>query len=251
MSAKHLQRIRLCELERAMPVLAGAGAVLEIGAGAGWQSKALADRGFSVEAIDIANDRYRDAHVWPVRKYDGRHIPFPAGTFDVVFSSNVLEHIEHIAEFQPEIRRVLRPTGLAVHILPTGSWRFWTNLTHYLFVTKVLMARVLGIRPVGQESSKQGTGSMPKRSKVELLRKVLIPPRHGEKGNCLTEIYLFSRYRWERFFERTGWSVELCYPVKLFYTGYSILDASLSIKLRRPMSHVLGSSCLVYVLRPR
>jgi hypothetical protein len=30
-SAKHLQGIRLCELERAMPVLAGAGAVLEIG----------------------------------------------------------------------------------------------------------------------------------------------------------------------------------------------------------------------------
>ena len=254
MSIEHLRKIRLYELERAILTIPKVGTILEIGAGAGWQAKALAEKGFSVEAIDIETAPYGDVRVWPVQKYDGVHIPFPENYFDIVFSSNVLEHIAHIEQFQYEIKRILKPTGIAVHIIPTGSWRFWTNLTHYVFVV-VFVAKTVITRVFTRTGKKDGTlDEYSKRagsnSKIEILQKVVFPPRHGEVGNSITEIYLFSRFRWNRIFRKTGWSLKSYYPVRLFYTGYSVLDARLSMRLRRLLSHIIGSSCLIYVLRP-
>lgn len=251
MSTEHLREIRLHELEQAILSMPAADAILEIGAGAGWQAKALAEKGFLVEAIDIETDQYGDAHVWPVQKYDGVHVPFPENYFDIVFSSNVLEHIAHIEQFQYEIKRILKPTGIAIHILPTGSWRFWTNLTHYLFIGKAVMARLLAKADQQGRAAAPGPRRVRKHSKIEILKKMMVPPRHGEVGNCVTEIYLFSRFHWTTLFRRTGWSLQSYYPVRLFYTGYSIADAGLSMTCRRLISYLLGSSCLVYVLRPR
>ena len=90
--------------------------ILEIDAGAGWQARCLSEVGYSVEAIDIAQSEYYGARVWPVRQYDGAHIPFPDQYFDIVYSSNVLEHIPQLSEFQKEMQRVLRPNGFALHL---------------------------------------------------------------------------------------------------------------------------------------
>lgn len=75
--------------------------------------------------------------MWPVIEYDGVNIPFADHSFDVVFSSNVLEHIRQIEPFQRELHRILTPEGRAVHIVPNFGWRFWANLAHYCYVAKV------------------------------------------------------------------------------------------------------------------
>lgn len=41
----------------------------------------------------------------------GEAIPYPAATFDLVFSNNVLEHLESPAKVFREVTRVLRPGG--------------------------------------------------------------------------------------------------------------------------------------------
>ena len=48
--------------------------------------------------------------------YNGRHLPFADASFDVVFSSQVLEHVFSPDAFLAEIGRVLRPGG---HLLLT------------------------------------------------------------------------------------------------------------------------------------
>ncbi|NIN68390.1 MAG: methyltransferase domain-containing protein, partial [Anaerolineae bacterium] len=95
-----LEEIRKYELERVMPFLLRGSSILEIGGGAGWQAKMLAERGFTVVSIDVAGSQYEEYRLWPVQVYDGKHIPFPDNRFDVVFSSNVLEHIPHIEGLQ-------------------------------------------------------------------------------------------------------------------------------------------------------
>src|SRR5262249_48932967 len=48
-------------------------------------------------------------------------LPFDADSFDIVLSTSVLEHANNPGEYLPEIHRVLKPGGTAMHLLP-GKW---------------------------------------------------------------------------------------------------------------------------------
>ena len=56
--AAHRRTIRTCELETILPYFPEHSTVLEVGAGAGWQAKVLAARGYDVHAIDIPSSNY-------------------------------------------------------------------------------------------------------------------------------------------------------------------------------------------------
>lgn len=210
---EHLGAIRSHEIETVVALIGcGEGRLLEIGAGAGWQSRALSEHGFQVDAIDLASSHYAQHRVWPVIEYDGTSIPFPAATFDVVFSSSTLEHIPHLRDFQQEIRRVLKANGIAVHVVPSAAWRFWTSLTH----------------PI----------------------RYLTPPIvHGEHApNVFAEMLGFRRSAWTRLFTETGWRVLRYRRGGLFYTGCCIADHRLSMHWREQLSGWLGSSVHVFAL---
>lgn len=247
-----LEAIRAHELGQVMALIPPASRVLEIGAGAGWQSKALANHGHTVEAIDVADSNYAGMRVWQVREYDGFSIPFADGSFDVVFSSNTLEHIRHVEEFQDEIRRVLAPHGFAVHILPTGLWRWWSNVAHYAFVARAALVLVgaWSERETEPAIALATARARTRNTAWSLARKVVFPPRHGERGNAVSEVWFFSRLRWRRLFARRGWMVERAISMRLFYTGYALFGANLTVAQRTNLSHVLGSSSIAYVLRP-
>ncbi|MGH7492699.1 MAG: class I SAM-dependent methyltransferase [bacterium] len=238
----HLERLRSEELAHILALLPPQSVILEIGAGMGWQAKALAERGYSVTAIDLPGSSEAKQRKYAVIEYDGSHIPFPDDHFEVVFSSNVLEHIPHLEAFQAEIARVLEPGGKAIHIVPSGCWRFWTTLAYYPYLMKKIWNHIFpgGARAAGgnAESSAQ---------QRKLLRK-LFPPRHGERGSFLSEVLWFSRWQWQRHFRKTGWKIEAYSPGRLFYTGYEILNLKLSLQTRRRLSRILGSACHVFCL---
>ena len=126
----HLQAIREHELEVVASRLPPRAKLLEIGAGTEWQANALAQCGFDVTTIDLPDSKFAGARICPVANYDGHLLPFGDAKFAVVYSSNLLEHISDLAVFQCEIHRVLRPGGCVIHLLPSSTWQFWTNLTH-------------------------------------------------------------------------------------------------------------------------
>jgi SAM-dependent methyltransferase len=211
-SLDHVQAIRDAELAVALAYMPDRGRLLEIGAGAGWQARALAALGFDVDAIDLNSSNYLRDRVWPVVDYDGETIPHESGAFDIVFSSNTLEHIPHIDEFQQEIQRVLKPSGRAIHLVPSSSWRVWTNIAY-------------------------------------LLKFWRIPFAHGEHAsNALTEIYYFRRGWWRRLFSRTGWAVQHQGSNGIFYTGSMLMGLRMPISTRKRLSRWLGGSCNVFVL---
>src|SRR5689334_6198986 len=110
----YVEELRLRELDTALCWLNGRRRILDVGAGTGWQARRLAELGHDVEAVDLPHGEYTPQRIWPVRDYDGRTLPYPDRSFDVVFSSNVLEHVDDLAALLPEIRRVIRPGGFAV-----------------------------------------------------------------------------------------------------------------------------------------
>lgn len=214
--------------------------VLEIGGGTGLQARELAERGFAVTSVDLEGSMYAGDRVFPVIDYDGRTLPFAAGSFDVVLSSNVLEHVRDLPGMEREILRVLAPGGRCVHVLPTHAWRLWTLATQY----PGLAQRVAEAAPRLPRE--------PLRALRDLARAatLVVPRRHGERGNALTELYYFHPSWWRRHFRAHGFEVAAEEPMGLLYTGHMVLGGALDLASRARLAAVLGSSCHLFELRP-
>ncbi len=100
--------------------------ILDVGCGTGANSVALAAKGHSVRGIDVSETaiaRYR------ARGFDGRvtdlevGIDYPDASFDLVFCSEVIEHIVSPETLVAEMNRLLKPGGRIV--LSTPNSAFW------------------------------------------------------------------------------------------------------------------------------
>lgn len=238
---EHLHTLRQAEIGMFVREFPPGARVLEIGGGTGAQAKELAERGFDVVSIDIPDSNYATQRVFPVQDYDGRTLPFPDGSFDIVFSSNVLEHVPHLPDLQKEIARVLKPGGACVHILPSGAWRFWTSLAHYVELYQRAILTMKSGRPWRQEI----------RDVLALAKHSRLPPRHGERGNVATEIFYFSRFWWKRHFRRNRFDVIKARPMGIFYTGHMIAGKRWGLRKRQALAPLLGSACVLYTLKPK
>jgi SAM-dependent methyltransferase len=219
--------------------------VLDIGAGNGYQSSIVCGWGCDVVSIDVS-EWPSGSMFHPVTLYDGVNLPFSSSTFDVVFSSNVLEHVRNLPGLLAEVRRVLKPDGVAIHLMPSPTWRFWTSLTHYPY----LILRVCGIRSnaPGSERPSSLREEISKRSIGLVLSRIFFAGRHGEYPNALAELYYFSRRRWRAVFRSAGFDVSAVFGNHLFYTGYSLLP-NLSFEIRRRLAALFGSACSCFVTR--
>ena len=208
-----LKKIREHELNQIINKFPENSEILEIGGGSGWQAKILQNLDYKVQSIDIKNSFYLKEKVFNVQIYDGINLPFQNKKFDIIFSSNVLEHIEVINKYQKEIYRVLKDDGIAIHIIPSASWRIWTILT-------------------------------------DLVKSWYLSGPHGEHApNIFIEILFFKKNWWKKQFVNNNWKVLYTETNNLFYTGNSIFGDKISIKTRIKLSKILGSSCNIFVLK--
>ena len=129
-NVKFLEQIRRAEIEFIKTQLdSSIKTVLEIGGGSGFQAKELSKLGFKVVSVDI---KPAEIQHYLVEKFDGETLPFPDRSFDLVFSSNTLEHVENLPILLGEIKRVLGEGAISIHTMPTGSWAFWTFWAHFI-----------------------------------------------------------------------------------------------------------------------
>lgn len=117
----HLERLRRAEIEGVRGWFGPGARVLEIGGGSGWQASLIRQWGCEVVSLDVEGRERPPVEFFPVREYDGTHIPFADASFDRIVSSNVLEHVRDLPALLAEMRRVLAPGGLMIHILPSPA----------------------------------------------------------------------------------------------------------------------------------
>lgn len=106
--------------------------ILEIGAGTGRDSAALASLGHNVVAVDSAPESLElmaRSHQLLLSKgvvgADALHLPFADGIFDAVFHQGVLEHFGNPLAFLTENHRVIAPGGIIVVDVPQ-TYHPWT-----------------------------------------------------------------------------------------------------------------------------
>ena len=245
-----INHIRTREIEilfEKLPQLAGD--LLEIGGGSGQQASLIAKRGLRVVSLDVPSSGYREQRLFDVLDYDGVHIPFPDASFDVVFSSNALEHVIELDRLESEMLRVLRANGRAIHIVPSHRWRFWTWLTHYPGSLALIWRRVRR----GSWPGDLPSGHKPRTTVdwVSALRKAMIPARHGERGTVISEYLHFHPRRWGAHFEGAGWHIVDSFDFGLFYTGNMLARRHLPITLRERFGRLVGGATQCFVLEKR
>ncbi|HEY4529478.1 MAG TPA: methyltransferase domain-containing protein [Luteimonas sp.] len=108
----------------AEPLCAGK-RVLDLGCGSGYGTHRIAGHAAEVHGVDVAADavafadaRYRKSNLHFRQVAAGARLPFEDGSFDVVLSFQVIEHVEDPAGYLGEAHRVLAPGGSLVLITP-------------------------------------------------------------------------------------------------------------------------------------
>jgi 2-polyprenyl-3-methyl-5-hydroxy-6-metoxy-1,4-benzoquinol methylase len=100
--------------------------ILDVGCGSGLNSIALAAKGHRIHGVDLSETAIRRycEHGFDGRVGDiERGLDYPDGRFDLVFCSEVIEHMTSPDLLAAEMTRVLKPGGHLVLSTPNSS--FW------------------------------------------------------------------------------------------------------------------------------
>ncbi|AEE48285.1 class I SAM-dependent methyltransferase [Haliscomenobacter hydrossis] len=233
--------------------------LLEIGAGSGYQLAKLQKITREALGVDIFESNYAEVRSANVVLYDGHHLPFADQSFDVIFSSNTLEHIPHLEEIHREFKRVLKPGGLCLHVVPTHHWKLRQLVGFYLLLPAMLWRRFFpstkqtpsqaveaAVLQTPEVTSNQGSKSIGQK-----LRNLFLPEHHGERGNVFSEYFYFRPRWWEKHFEDNNWTILKNEGLGLFYSPYAFLGQKLSASQRMQWSKWWGSSCQLFLIKPK
>jgi SAM-dependent methyltransferase len=115
------------------------GRILDNGCGLGTYLKAFAPYSQQRFGLEIELDRAISAlkSSEGVIQGVGEHIPFADDTFDLVFSNEVIEHVQNDAHYAAEMARVTRPGGRIVLFCPNRWYPveqhgiYWRGQYHF------------------------------------------------------------------------------------------------------------------------
>jgi SAM-dependent methyltransferase len=277
-----LERIRRAELQPLRKYFPSGSRVLELGGGSGFQAAILSSWGCDVRSIDVISrpdplsQRYGRQY-FTITTYNGQHIPFADSSFDVVYSSHMLYHAVELDQMQAEIRRVLRPGGMAIHVLPSASWRFWTTLVHYPNLARKMLKRPSKLPGPSVAAHKEPPFRVPDsashsaepRTGLAQVSSVPISPRRrsapmstlsrarilltvrplGPSTDVFVEWSSFRKRRWRAAFLAAGFCEVTARRGPLFYTGH-LMTPSLPFGLRSLLAVALGPASFAWTMRP-
>ncbi len=110
--------------------------VLDFGCGSGILVDELAKQGYQAYGLDASEEAIKFGALQGISNLeviDSHEIQHPDDTFDAVFALDVLEHLEDERWALDEIRRVLKPGGVAIIMVPAYMflWGVQDEVAHH------------------------------------------------------------------------------------------------------------------------
>lgn len=128
---RNILAMHLASYHRASKLCSGKD-VLDLGCGSGYGIASLAPLVRSAVGVDVssaaiayAQEHYRADNLRFLGIVSGRPTPFVDDSFDVILSFQVIEHVPDDRGYVAEIRRLLRPGGIAIFITPDRRTRLF------------------------------------------------------------------------------------------------------------------------------
>lgn len=217
-------------------------AILEIGAGDGYMSNALSEAGFDVTATDPAP---REPSKYNVQQMGGYDLKFEDSSFDIILSSNVLEHIVDLPKALTEMKRVLKPGGVMVHSVPTVYCNLATMIVQPLAYFKNLFLLFSGKAKIKVNKN---------RSKLfQVLHfcykivfnflnplRILISKGHGVSKNRFWALYIWRRKHWKEQFKNSDLEVAAIVKVPYLYSMHKMFPNRMD-KVRHKIGNKFNS----------
>lgn len=181
--------------------------LLEIGCGNGFQTLILMEHLDSVIPTDVTQTRLR-TRLKNFVKCSAENLPFRGQAFDVVYMSQVLEHIKRRNLALKETRRVLNVrSGILISVVPTSFWKILSVICYYFILLFLYVPRFI-FGNYRQHISLQYIGSSVHhgecRNDQGRLSAYLLPKPHGEYQNNLEEYVAYRECSWIRLIESSG-----------------------------------------------
>jgi SAM-dependent methyltransferase len=199
---------------------------LELGAGDGFQSALLSRYAGHLTSTDY-DPAILSLPATPRVTYevgDAEEVDkiFSASRFDLVFSSNLLEHVSDPVKALRGIAAVLKEEGITIHVIPNRFWKVSSLLLYlpYRIVTLLEKAtepggvtgawkRMRESRAGSQDDQSHPIGNNPKtpRPAPSRLARQIWPEPHGVSPTHWKEFRAFALSRWQSVFEAAGLKV--------------------------------------------
>jgi ubiquinone/menaquinone biosynthesis C-methylase UbiE len=198
--------------------------VLELGCGIGYQSAFLAQISDEVIATDLPDeDLFSHAPGMKQAKLlhdqlnidnvklvgcSAEELPFEDDSFDMVFSSHVLEHIPDQSKALAEINRVLKPNGIHFCVVPTTAEKVYAFFNFYLYLIQrsviAIFRKLRLLKKSNPVSLDENVIAKPTSKSPSILKYFPFPPPHGHYSHYLQELKSWTPGKWANKLTRDG-----------------------------------------------
>ena len=235
---------------------------LELGAGSGVQTKMLKAFCDKVVATDLNEQRLmKSSQVDGIerRVLDAELLSeqLVEESFDLIFSSNLLEHLVRPDDCLKGCLAALDDQGLIVHVVPNPTWRSLCTLVHPVAKIRNLLSRLfvsskagVWVQPrdkfphSGQGNNLKLNRATPHGSLAKFKR--YLPAVHGVSDGLIEETLRFRLAAWRNLFEKNGLEI-ITIAKGPVATGHGLGFAS----LKGFLESVGVSSEYVFVMRKK
>lgn len=239
-----LHDIRLFELEYVLRKLklGKEKKILDFGAGDGFLVDKFQEIGYyDTLGLEILDSNYKLSK--KIITYDGKLSSFPINEkFDVIFSSNVLEHVKNIDQYLIYFNERIVSNGVQIHIVPTHFWKFYNSLFYYYSVCKFIFSKKIFNR---KSDSKAVYKS---RINNNLKQNPLFIGRHGSRGSTFEEFILFNPKEYRKILNDNNFDF-FDFKIPLVYSGHYFFGSFFSLKFREIISKYVGYSCHCFIIK--
>jgi len=205
---------------------------LEIGCGNAFQSILLASLTSRIFATDLCN---KDCHTHSLGiskakalidklniknvtlvSCSGDRLPFSDSYFDFVFSSSTLEHVDDKNLALKEIKRVLKPGGCFITIVPTHMPSLYAFMHVYLYC----LARIFKVFFKSGNKLGSYTERLEQLSLWVKFKKnhpsFPMPEPHGSYRNIFHELFSQLPLNWENIFRKSDFKIKYSFGMLFF-----------------------------------